>query len=118
MAIAHDTPTLLRLVTKEVKRAMALNELVLAANRHVAGVNELNLVEPFELVRESLHRDLCLTLIKLFDAGPEDVGFPTLISRLKNDGFRISKSLALQLIAWSSSRRGHTGKSFRKSEIG
>jgi len=74
-----------RLINGEIARAIALQQLwesgaiVPAANELLAAVRAAKLIG-FDLVRETIHRDLVFTLVKLFDPGENDLSFPRVLA--------------------------------------
>lgn len=72
---------LVREINSEIARAVALHALWERSRNSgdiLDPVRKAKLV-PFNLVRESVHKDLILTLMKLFDCGPADLSFPRVL---------------------------------------
>ena len=86
-----EASRLIEAMSKEVFRAIALRALWgRCANDMdvLAAVNDARLIA-FNVVRDALHKDLVLTMTKLYDSGKDDLAFPRVLSMVADPAVRI-----------------------------
>ena len=82
---------LLKAINEEVFRAIALRSLWgrCASDQDVLfAVNDAKLIA-FNIVRDALHKDLVLTLTKLYDTGENDLSFPRVFGLVADPMVRV-----------------------------
>jgi hypothetical protein len=93
-------------IGKEVMRAIALAETFAGANSKetIAKISAMGAARTFNVVRDRVHKDLCLVLTKLFDRDPQSLSFERAFKRIKSDVAVDSSALAKAADAYEATK--------------